>query len=86
MTAVDLGQRRRLRRDRRRAEPRAGAAEHGEHGEDPPFEAGQPSAGIKLGVQRCGVPYGVVGSSLCPARTQGRADGEEEDRCLRVVA
>ena len=66
MTAVDLGQRRRLRRDRRRAEPRAGAAEHGEHGEDLPFEAGRASAGITLGDQRCGVLYGMVGQRGVP--------------------
>ena len=52
MPAVGLGQRRALAQDRRGAEPRAGAAEHGEHPENPPFEAGRASAGITLGGQR----------------------------------
>ena len=39
-------------RDRRRAQPRAGEAEHGAHVEDRSFEAGRVSVGIKLGVQR----------------------------------
>ena len=42
MTAAAAGQRRvgLPARDRSRVEPRAGAAEHGEPGEDRPFEAG----------------------------------------------